>query len=78
MEADLREFKIRHSEISHLRILLLGPVGAGKSSFINSANSVFEHRVMTRAGAAAGSSTTHTKQVNTDCLGATSITGESS
>ncbi|XP_034156229.2 interferon-induced protein 44-like [Pangasianodon hypophthalmus] len=62
LEADLREFKIRHPEITHLRILLHGAVGAGKSSFINSAKSVFQHRVMTRAGAASSSSTSHTKR----------------
>lgn len=63
-EADLREFKIRHPEITHLRILLHGAVGAGKSSFTNTVNSVFEHRVTTRARAAAGSTLTQTKQIN--------------
>ncbi|KAF5882322.1 interferon-induced protein 44-like, partial [Clarias magur] len=66
IEADLRELKIHQTaDITHLRILVYGAVGAGKSSFINSVNSVFEHRVMNRAGAAAGLSTSHTKRYKT-------------
>ncbi|XP_053471552.1 interferon-induced protein 44-like [Ictalurus furcatus] len=62
LEADLRDFTIRHAEITHLRILVHGVGNAGKSSFINSANSVFQHRVTTRAGAAWSSSTSYTKR----------------
>ncbi|KAF4074910.1 hypothetical protein AMELA_G00228690, partial [Ameiurus melas] len=62
LEANLREFTIRHAEITNLRILVHGAVGAGKSSFINSANSVFQHRVTDRAGEASSSSTSHTKR----------------
>ncbi|XP_053532182.1 interferon-induced protein 44-like [Ictalurus punctatus] len=62
LEADLRELTIHHAEITHLRILVHGAVGAGKSSFINSANSVFQHRVTDRAGEAASASKSYTKQ----------------
>ncbi|XP_053532162.1 interferon-induced protein 44-like isoform X2 [Ictalurus punctatus] len=62
LEADLRDFTIHHAEITHLRILVHGAVDAGKSSFINSANSVFQHRVTDRAGEAASASKSYTKQ----------------
>uniref|UniRef100_A0A0F8AKR8 Interferon-induced protein 44-like protein n=1 Tax=Larimichthys crocea TaxID=215358 RepID=A0A0F8AKR8_LARCR len=43
------------SSVSQLRVLLIGPVGAGKSSFFNSINSVFRGHVTSQA--IAGSST---------------------
>lgn len=36
-------------EVSEARVLLLGPVGSGKSSFISSVQSVFNGRVINRA-----------------------------
>ncbi|XP_061594808.1 interferon-induced protein 44-like isoform X2 [Cololabis saira] len=44
------------SSISQARVLLIGPVGAGKSSFFNSVNSVFRGHVTSQA--ISGSSTT--------------------
>ncbi|XP_042371084.1 interferon-induced protein 44-like [Plectropomus leopardus] len=44
------------SSVSQVRVLLIGPVGAGKSSFFNSINSVFRGHVSNQA--IAGSSTT--------------------
>ncbi|XP_076153636.1 interferon-induced protein 44-like isoform X2 [Alosa pseudoharengus] len=38
----------KNPDVEHLRILVHGPVGAGKSSFINSINSIFQRR-MTQA-----------------------------
>lgn len=37
-----KEFKPSDSKVKHVRILLVGPVGSRKSSFINSVNTVFQ------------------------------------
>ena len=42
MENKLREFRLLNSDLKHLHILLHGPVGAEKSSFINSINNVIQ------------------------------------
>ncbi|XP_049911844.1 interferon-induced protein 44-like isoform X3 [Epinephelus moara] len=49
-------YKPTVSSVSQARVLLIGPVGAGKSSFFNSINSVFRGHVTSQA--IAGSSTT--------------------
>ncbi|XP_008327945.1 interferon-induced protein 44-like isoform X3 [Cynoglossus semilaevis] len=56
----VKTYKPRNSEVRCLRILLHGPVGAGKSSFINSVDSVLQGRITGRAltDAVAGTSFT--------------------
>ncbi|XP_068445607.1 interferon-induced protein 44-like [Clinocottus analis] len=53
-------YKPTESSVSQLRVLLIGPVGAGKSSFFNSINSVFRGHVTNQAisGCSATSLTT--------------------
>ncbi|XP_049911847.1 interferon-induced protein 44-like isoform X6 [Epinephelus moara] len=52
----IKMYKPTVSSVSQARVLLIGPVGAGKSSFFNSINSVFRGHVTSQA--IAGSSTT--------------------
>ncbi|XP_054458332.1 interferon-induced protein 44-like [Anoplopoma fimbria] len=52
----IRFYKPTVSSVSQVRVLLIGPVGAGKSSFFNSINSVFKGHVTSQA--IAGCSTT--------------------
>nr|XP_019598916.1 PREDICTED: interferon-induced protein 44-like [Rhinolophus sinicus]XP_019598917.1 PREDICTED: interferon-induced protein 44-like [Rhinolophus sinicus] len=47
--ADLRAYKPYADLVSEIRILLLGPVGSGKSSFFNSVKSIFQGHVTRQA-----------------------------
>lgn len=60
---ELRAFKPNVDLISEIRILLLGPVGSGKSSFINSVRSVFQGR-LTRQAIVGSDDTSITEQVS--------------
>ncbi|XP_029987173.1 interferon-induced protein 44-like [Sphaeramia orbicularis] len=52
----IQSYQPMNSSVSQFRVLLIGPVGAGKSSFFNSFKSVFRGHVTSQA--IAGSSTT--------------------
>ncbi|XP_047442384.1 interferon-induced protein 44-like isoform X3 [Mugil cephalus] len=45
----IKTYKPTESSVSQVRVLLIGPVGAGKSSFFNSVSSVFRGRVSSQA-----------------------------
>lgn len=47
----LREMNVPENEIPYVNVLLLGPVGSGKSSFFNTLNSIFRNRVSIQARA---------------------------
>lgn len=55
----LKEFTICN-QVKELRFLLYGPVGAGKSSIINTIRTIFEGRQFVNCLAAPGSTTSHT------------------
>ncbi|XDV22460.1 hypothetical protein PO909_027349 [Leuciscus waleckii] len=55
----IRDYKPLMPSVSRVRILMIGPVGAGKSSFFNSINSVFMGRMTSKAmSGSAGTSLT--------------------
>ncbi|XP_077082505.1 interferon-induced protein 44-like [Siphateles boraxobius] len=55
----IRDYKPMMTSVSRIRILMIGPVGAGKSSFFNSINSVFMGRMTSKAmSGSAGTSLT--------------------
>ncbi|XP_069004629.1 interferon-induced protein 44-like [Embiotoca jacksoni] len=61
----VKNYRPQNKEVKHLRILLHGPVGAGKSSFINSVNNIFQDRITGQALADAISGTSFTKAYTT-------------
>ncbi|XP_051982343.1 interferon-induced protein 44-like isoform X2 [Xyrauchen texanus] len=61
LKKTLMEFQLSNPNVKYVRILVIGEVGAGKSSFINSVNSVFQERITTEALADATSGTSFTK-----------------
>ncbi|MED6285177.1 hypothetical protein CHARACLAT_026630 [Characodon lateralis] len=62
----VQEYKPARENIRYLRVLLYGPVGAGKSSFINSVSNVLRERITIPALASATTSDkSFTKQYDT-------------
>ncbi|XP_076134437.1 uncharacterized protein LOC143116929 [Alosa pseudoharengus] len=61
----LRRFQISTPDVKILRILVHGPVGAGKSSFINSIDSIFQGRMTSGAIAEACAGNSFTKRYKT-------------
>ncbi|CAG2198213.1 unnamed protein product [Mytilus edulis] len=59
----LKEMGVSEDVIPYINILLLGPVGAGKSSFFNTLNSLFRERLSIQARAGS-SDTSLTKSFN--------------
>ncbi|XP_056615606.1 interferon-induced protein 44-like [Triplophysa dalaica] len=57
----IKNYKPPESSMIRVRILMIGPVGAGKSSFFNSINSIFMGRMTSKAmaGSSGTSLTTH-------------------
>ncbi|XP_060716259.1 uncharacterized protein LOC132839345 isoform X2 [Tachysurus vachellii] len=67
IEKKLRTFKLKGTSARFVRILVVGEVGAGKSSFINSVNNVFQRRITSGAlvDKTGGTSTSFTKNYKT-------------
>ncbi|KAL2086082.1 hypothetical protein ACEWY4_017141 [Coilia grayii] len=64
----LANYTLSNPNVTHLRFLLHGRVGVGKSSIINTINCTFQGRVNVKALAAAGSHTSFTKCYETHMI----------
>ncbi|XP_076013322.1 interferon-induced protein 44-like isoform X2 [Genypterus blacodes] len=61
----LTDYKPQNSECQHLRVLLCGPLGGGKSTFINSVDSVLKGRITGRCPVDTTARDTFTKTYKT-------------
>ena len=68
MKTEIAEYSpLEELCIEHVNILMIGPVGAGKSSFFNTINSVYRGHVTAQAATGAAASGLTTK-VETDSI----------
>uniref|UniRef100_A0A4W4FMJ2 G domain-containing protein n=1 Tax=Electrophorus electricus TaxID=8005 RepID=A0A4W4FMJ2_ELEEL len=67
MADSLKTFKMDNDQVKDLRFLLYGPVGAGKSSIVNTIKTIFEGQQFVNCLAEAGSITGFTIRVSTQC-----------
>ncbi|XP_060716261.1 interferon-induced protein 44-like [Tachysurus vachellii] len=65
IEQKLRTFKLKDTSSQFVRILVVGEVGAGKSSFINSVNNAFQGRITSEALVDRTGGTSFTKNYKT-------------
>ncbi|XP_059183527.1 interferon-induced protein 44-like [Centropristis striata] len=63
--AFVKNYQPRNKRAKYLRILLYGPVGAGKSSFINSVDSILQGRITWQAETDASSGSSFTRKYKT-------------
>ncbi|XP_065109973.1 uncharacterized protein [Paramisgurnus dabryanus] len=63
----LENFSVKNPDVKNVRILVVGQIGAGKSSFINSVSSAFQGEIINEAlaDATAGASKSFTKKLST-------------
>ncbi len=61
----ISSYRPTYEDVTQARVLLLGPVSSGKSSFVSSVQSVFNGRVANRA-MVGSSSTSFTKKVQVE------------
>ena len=64
MIKELKQFSLNDPDMGQLRILLMGQIGAGKSSFVNSIKSAISGRMATDALADADAGTSFTKNAS--------------
>ncbi|XP_073716108.1 interferon-induced protein 44-like [Misgurnus anguillicaudatus] len=65
LKKKLEKFTLSNEDVKYIKILVAGEVGAGKSSFINSVNNVFQQRITSIAlvDSSAGDSKSFTKKL---------------
>nr|XP_055062652.1 interferon-induced protein 44-like [Misgurnus anguillicaudatus] len=65
LKKKLEEFTLSNEDVKYIKILVAGEIGAGKSSFVNSVNSVFQEWItsITQVNSTAGDSKSFTKKL---------------